>query len=61
MVIVSLVLLILGLVIGGFLSSCYNNGCGQVGGRGDPNAHEYNLFLFSFTIKHCRDASELTA
>ena len=30
MVIVSLVLLILGLVIGGFLSSCYNSGCGQV-------------------------------
>jgi hypothetical protein len=30
MVIVSLVLLILGLVIGGFLTSCYNSGCGQV-------------------------------
>jgi hypothetical protein len=30
MVIVSMVLLILGLVIGGFLSTCYNSGCGQV-------------------------------
>jgi len=35
MVIVSMVLLILGLVIGGFLSTCYNNGCGQVMNSGN--------------------------